>query len=166
MDTITACPRGHRYRATLSELGQLTACPRCGRFALVALGYGDCQTPQLGTRSLQFRTELITDPQEAAELLCLPGSYNGYDGRRVWHELQPIFPKLMGIEIGREASPVIYASPAYWTHQMTEWTGAGSGTRIPTEGIDLIKRLFVEAMRRAHADEIGDTGSAMRAWWD
>ncbi len=166
MDTIHACPRGHRYRASILHPGQVTTCPRCDRYALVALAFGDCQRPPRGCRSLSFKTEWISDAQEAYELLLVPSEYNAYQGESVWRELRPIFPKLMGIEIGRESSPVIYAYPAYWTHQAIEWAGAGDGTPIPPEERHAVKKSFFQAMERAKADEISDTGYGLRAWWD
>jgi hypothetical protein len=164
--TINACPRGHRYRSSTLHPGRSTACPRCDRLALVALAYGDCQRPPRGCRLLHFRTESITDFQEFCELLCLIGGYNAFDPQRVIGELRAIFPMLMSVEVGREGSPVIYASAPYWRHQAIEWSGAGSGERIPEGERSILKRSFLEAMRRAEADELSDSGYALRAWWD
>lgn len=166
METINACPRGHRYRASVLHPGQTTTCPRCDRLALVALAYGDCQRPARGCRLLNFRTESITDYQECCELLSLIGSYNAFDCRRVMAELRPIFPRLMSVEIGREYSPVAYAYLPYWTHQAIQWNGVGNGTRIPVEDREQLKQNFFEAMERAKADEISDEGYGLRAWWD
>lgn len=167
MDTVNACLRGHRYRASVLHSGQVTACPRCDRYALIALAYGDCQSPPRGCRLLNFRTESITDYQEFCELISLIGiNHNAFDCRRVIAELRPIFPKLMGVEIGRESSPVLYAYLPYWTHQAIEWNGGGNATPIPSEGREQLKQSFLEAMERARADEISDEGYGLRAWWD
>lgn len=166
MQTINACPRGHRYRASVIHRGLQTPCSRCDRLALVTLAYGDCQQPQRGCRSLGFKTEYITDFQEFCELLGVIGRYNAFHPVKVINELRPIFSKLMGVEIGREGSPVIYGYPAYWTHQEVRWQGVGSGTRIPDEERSAVCRSFLDAMGRAHADELTDSGHSLRAWWD
>lgn len=167
MDTINACPRGHRYRANILHPGRPTPCPRCDLYTLVGLAYGDCQNPPRGGRLLSFRTESITDYQTFCEALSLIGtSYNAFEPRRAIAELRQIFPKLMSVEIGREYSPVIYAYRPYWTNQAIEWNCGGGGTRIPEEERELLKRRFFEAMERARADEITDEGYGLRAWWD
>ena len=167
MQTINACPRGHRYRSSLLHPGRFTPCPRCDRLTLVALAYGDRQNPPRGCRLLKFVSESITDFQECCELLSLVGPrYNAFNCTKVANELRPIFSKLMSVEIGREASPVIYAHVPYWRHQAIEWTGAGSGQPIPEEERQALTKAFLDAMRRADADELSDDGYAVRAWWD
>ena len=166
MDTINACARGHRYRARVLHPGRATTCPRCDRAVLVALAYGDCQKPPRGCRLLDFKTEAIAEFQEFCELLSLVGPYNAFQPVRVINEMRPLFPKLMSVEIGREGSPVIYGRVPYWRHQAIEWNGAGSGERIAEEERRALSSQFLEAMRRADADELSDEGYALRAWWD
>lgn len=167
MESINACQRGHRYRASLLHSGQYTSCPRCDRLALVALAYGDRQKPPHGCRLLHFRTEAVTDYQEFCELLSIIGSsYNAFNCSKVVNELRVVFPKLMSVEIGREASPVIYAYVPYWRHQAIEWQGAGSGEPIPDKERKAVATAFLDAMRQADADELTDEGHALRAWWD
>lgn len=167
MDTISACPRGHRYRVTLLQPGRLTMCPRCDRVALVALAYGDCQNPARGCRLLNFKTEAVTDFQEFCELLSLVGpQYNAFRPTRVIHEIRPLFPKLMSVEIGREGSPAIYAHVPYWRNQAIEWASSGVNERIPDHERSDLSSQFLEAMRNAAADEASDEGYALRAWWD
>ena len=164
--TINACQRGHRYRSSSLHPGKFTPCPRCDQLALVALAYGDYQNPPRGCRLLTFRSESVTDFQQCCELLSLIGRCNAFNCARVLAELRPIFSKLMSVEIGREGSPVIYAHVPYWRHQAIEWTGAGSGEPIPEEERRALTTEFLDAMRRAAADEISDEGYALRAWWD
>jgi len=163
---IYACNKGHRYRTSLRQPGQETTCPRCDRLALVALAYGDCQRPPKGCRLLSFRTEAISDTQDLAETLSLIGSYNAFRPGLVEAELRPFFPRLSGIEIGREGSPVLYAHLPYWTHQAIGWQGFGMGVRIPDEERSALGQAVLKAMERAHADELSDNGHTLRAWWD
>jgi hypothetical protein len=165
MNTIKACPRGHRYRAVLYPEG-FTTCRRCDVADLVALAYGDSQNPPRSCRLLEFRTDLIQDFDEFTELVWVIGSYNRFRAAVVLRELAPIFPKLFGVEIGREASPVIYARPPLWTHQAIEWSGLGMGVPIPLEQRKALGESFLKAMRRAQADELSDEGGVYRAWWE
>lgn len=162
--TINACPRGHRYRSYLH--GEARTCPFCDQMALVALAYGDCQQPRRACRLLTFRTELVTSMQHLAELLSLVPGYNAWDASRIIQELVPIFPRLSGVEFGREASPVLYATIPFWTHQAVKWSGSGMGERIPEETRRAIASDFLAAMERAEADELTFDGHRARAWWD
>lgn len=166
MDTINACVRGHRYLTRALDSGGTKTCSRCDRAVLVALAYGDCQNPPRGCRLLDFKTEAITDWQEFCELLGLVGPYNSFRPFRVINELRPLFSQLMSVEIGREASPVIYAHVPYWRHQAIEWRTGGSGDRIADEERRSLSSQFLAAMRRANADELSDEDHALRAWWD
>ena len=166
MDTINACPRGHRYRASLLHSGRITSCPRCDRYMLVALSYGDCQNPPRGCRLLDFRTESLTDFQEFCELMSLIGQYNRFDAIRVIDEIKPLFPRLMTVEVGREASPVIYAGIPYWRHQEIQANGFGLAERIPEVERKEVGTQFLKAMERTEADELTFDGHRARAWWD
>lgn len=166
MDTINACPRGHRYRASLLHSGRATSCPRCDRYALVALAYGDCQNPPRGCRLLDFRTESLIDFQEFCDLMSLIGNYNRFDPARVIDEVRPLFPRLMTVEIGREGSPVIYAGIAYWRHQEIQSNGFGTPERIPELERKEVGTQFLKAMERTEADELTFDGHKARAWWD
>jgi hypothetical protein len=166
MDTINACPRGHRYRASLIQLGRSAVCPICDQIALVALAYGDCQNPPRGCRLLTFRTEILSSFQLCSEVMSLVPSYNAWCVRTVLRELGPVFPKLSGIEFGREGSPVIYADIPYWTHQASEWNGGGMGERILDEERKEAAKAFLDAMSRAQAHELTFDGNKARAWWD
>jgi hypothetical protein len=162
---INACPRGHRYRSFLRTEERRT-CPSCDQIALVALAYGDCQQPRRSCRLLTFRTEHVTSMQHLAELLSLVPGYNAWDASRVIRELSPVFPRLSGIEFGREGSPVLYATIPFWTHQAIKWVGSGMGERIPSEERGVIAGDFLKAMERADADELTFDGHRARAWWD
>ena len=166
MQTINACQRGHRYRSSILHPGQKTSCPRCDRLELVALAYGDMQNPPRACRLLDFKTEGLSSAQEVVEVLEIIGSYNRFFAKVVARELLPILPKLTHVAIGRECSPVIYAGIPYWTHQAIEWQGGGMGVRISEEERQSRSRQFLDAMRRADADELSDEGYAVRAWWD
>lgn len=166
MQTINACQRGHRYRSSILHPGQKTSCPQCDRLELVALAYGDMQNPPRACRLLDFKTEGLSSAQHVVEILDVIGGYNRFSAKVVARELLPILPKLTHVAIGREGSPVIYAGIPYWTHQAIEWQGSGMGVRISEEERQSRSRQFLEAMRRAEADELSDEGYALRAWWD
>lgn len=166
MDTINACPRGHRYRASLLRRGRSAVCPTCDQIALVVLAYGDCQNPPRGCRLLTFRTENLSSLQLCAEVMSLVPGYNAWRAATVLKELGPVFPKLSGIEFGREGSPVLYAGIPFWTHQATAWNGGGMGERIPDGERKEIAQSFLDAMGRAQADELTYDGHLARAWWD
>lgn len=166
MIAIHACPRGHRYRSNVLHPRERTNCPRCDRRELVELAYGDCQTPPRSCRLLTFRTEAVVCYEELVDLLRVAGPYNAFDPEIVANEICAVFPRLSSVEFGREASPVLYAHVPYWTHQAIAWNGSGMGERISAEERSAITREFLEAMRRAEADELTDEGYAARAWWD
>jgi hypothetical protein len=166
MDTINACPRGHRYRASILHPGRETTCPRCDRAELMALAYGDCQKPPRACRLLDFRTEAITSWDEGVALLEIVGSYNRFNPFVVGEQLRPIFPRLMSIEIGREGSPVIYASIPYWRHQEIRSNGLGPPERIAEDERKQLGDEFLKAMERAEADELSGSEWRHRAWWD
>lgn len=165
MQTINACPRGHRYRANILHPGQVTTCPRCDRAALVALAYGDRQNPPRACRLLDFRTEGIVSFDEFSSLLQIAGPYNRFVPGVVEEAIRPIFPRLMSVEIGREGSPVVYAYVPFWRHQKIGHTD-GPGERIPEEERKALATEFLEAMRRASADELSGNEHRLRAWWD
>lgn len=104
MDTIIACPRGHRYRVFVLSRNKFTTCPRCDLAELIALAYGDCQKPPRSCRLLNFRSEPIQDFQVLSEMLSLIWPYNRFRPTAVLRELGPLFPKLSGIEIGVRAA--------------------------------------------------------------
>ncbi|MGH2705895.1 MAG: hypothetical protein ACRDJ4_12620 [Actinomycetota bacterium] len=115
--TIRACERGHRCPDSLPCQRQRATCPKCDLIELVALAYGDCQTPPRGARLLTFRTEMISEAALLSQVVGQVPGYNAWRSHTVLTELRPIFPKLMGVEFGREASPVLYAFVPYWRHQ-------------------------------------------------
>jgi len=166
METIIACPRGHRYRVFALSRNNVTTCPRCDLAELIALAYGDCQKPPRSCRLLNFRSEPIQDFQVLSEVLSLIGPYNRFRPTAVLRELGPLFPKLSAIEIGRESSPVLYARVPYWTHQAIQWTGTGMGVQIAAGERNALGNGFLKAMERAEADSLSDDGRAFRAWWD
>lgn len=166
MIAIHACPRGHRYRTNVLHPGERTNCPRCDQREMVELAYGDCQRPPRSCRLLTFRTEAIVCYEELVDLLRCAGPYNHFLPEVVAEEIRPVFPRLSSVEFGREASPVLYAHIPHWTHQAIAWNGSGMGERIPTDERNDIAREFLEAMRRAEADELSDERYAARAWWD
>lgn len=166
MDTINACTRGHRYRASILHPGETTSCPRCDRAELMALAYGDTQKPPRACRLLTFRTETITSFDECLALLEIVGPYNLFDPVRVAQELRPIFSRLMSLEIGRESSPVIYAVVPFWKHQEIQSNGFGPPQRIPEDERKQLGGEFLRAMERAEADELSGDDYRYRAWWD
>lgn len=167
MDRICNCPRGHRYRTSTLHPGKETTCPRCDRAELMALAYGDCQTPPRACRLLDFRTEAITSLDECLALLEIVGPYGHFDPDRVGQELRPIFPRLMSLEIGREGSPVIYAAVPFWRHQEIRSNGLGPPEQIPADERKQLGDDFLKAMERAEADELSVINEYRhRAWWD
>ena len=166
MDQIVACPRGHRYRSTVLNLESRTTCPRCDLADLICLAYGDCQAPPRGCRLLTFRSEPITDFGVLCEVLHLVGRYNRFNPATVLSELEPLFPRLSAVEVGREGSPVIYARVPHWTHQAVRWCQTGMGTPLTNQHRHEIGESFLGAMKRAQADELSDYGTTCRAWWD
>lgn len=161
---VYACTRGHRYAA--STQSRTAACPKCDLIELMTLAYGDCQEPPRATRLLEFRAEQQRCWEDVLALLKVIGRYNHFAPDIVGRELERVFPRLSGIEIGREASPVLYARVPYWTHQAIAWRGSGMGSPLDGEERKDIAASFLAAMRRAYADEAEDLGFALRAWWD
>lgn len=166
MDEIVGCPKGHCYRSTVVSRESRTTCPRCDLADLISLAYGDCQIPPRSCRLLDFRSEPVTDFDVLCEILRLVGRYNRFNPSKVLSELEPLFPRLSGVEIGRAGSPVIYARVPHWTHQAIRWCEPGMGTPLTDHHRHEIARSFMEAMRRAQADELSDDGATCRAWWD
>lgn len=151
---------------------------------LVRRAYGDCNG--LPCRLLHFHTEGHKDFAEVADCLAIIGGYNAFQAGRVIEALRPVFPRLSSVEIGREGSPVIYAYVPHWTHQAIGHEGYGMGEPLSDEARREIGADFIEAMRKARADELSvdepdghrwitsraDMRSLphapykMRAWWD
>lgn len=114
------------------------------RRQLVALCYGDCQTPPLAARSLHFRTERLS-VREARSLLDVIGGYNRFEPDRTAAVLKAFEGNdHVTVEVGREGSPVIYV------------TAVDDKTRAA------VKRALV----KARPSELSEECFTIRAWWD
>ncbi len=130
--------------------------------------------------SLHARTNPITDWKELCSTLRAVGGYNNFDPERVIDQLRPLFGDLSSVEVGREASPVLYVHLPYWTHQQitrTDGHECGMGERIDDADRRTLARGLFAAMRAAGADEISDERAdafgqvsedpyRLRFWWD
>lgn len=119
--------------------------------------------------------------EEAEAALQEIDQYNRFDVEKVAPALAAVFPKLGGLSIGAEGSPVIYADIPYWTNQQLGQRGGGERRRLTELERRQIGIDFLRAMRTAKADELswqsGGGGhdfeweqsegtSLVRAWWD
>lgn len=150
----------------------------------VRLGYHDCSlnfTVRLG------RTDSLADVLNAA------GGYNRFDPETVFLALADVLPKLMGIEFGREASPVMYLEIPHWSHQQMQDETHRQGTALDREQRLAILDEAVAALRAAEVDTVaieylsdnehqriylregrdkdyelpeGNLGLKVRGWWD
>lgn len=135
---------------------------------LVRSGYGDCQQPPRNVRLLDFHTEAIMDWQELADCVRAIGVYNSFQPDRVLDGLEGCFDELMYVTVGREGSPVLYATVPYWTHQLL---GQHSmrGERLDEARRERIAGRFLVGMRDAGADEFtvcgfGPAGRTELVW--
>lgn len=142
------------------------------RETLFRLAYGDTRDGNpMDARLLHFK--MGVSPEEVAPFLRMIGPYNGFDPDAVISALEPLLGELMTVMVGRENSPVIYATAPYWTHQRMDGGGSNghafppvSGERIPEDERGATVARFLAAMRNAGADEADDLGHALRVWWD
>lgn len=111
----------------------------------VTLGYHDVSlnfTVRLG------RTESLADVLNAA------GGYNNFDPDTVFIALADVLPKCMGVEFGREASPVLYLEVPYWSHQQMQDETHRQGSVLDEEQRLAILAEAIDALREAKADTV------------
>lgn len=132
---------------------------------LVKYGYGDMHS--LTTRSLDFRTEEFENYETCAAALKLVSGYNNFDGPKVAKYLAEFWSQLMGVQFGREGSPVLYLKVPYWTHQAHGAQGT-SGTRVPDEERQFVVQNLLRLGKLLEADEahVDERTGAVRLWWD
>jgi len=115
--------------------------------------------------ALHLRTRRVKS-ETAEQLVEAIGPYNGFDPDKVKEIIRRFRGRVMGWEIGREYSPVIYVHLPYWTHQREDSAEAW-GERIPPEEMEELKRELIEAFKEARVDEIEEVvPSVLRFWWD
>lgn len=135
--------------------------------------------------SMDFRIRVTSWDTFCACLDAIDG-YNAFNPERVIANMEPLWPRLAEVVVGREFSPVIYAGVPYWTHHAQ---GSDAQRGEPTTDAERARLCgaFLRAMDDAAADELsygphmghegrawfngksvpGDSGAtSARAWWD
>lgn len=132
--------------------------------AFVRLGFGLNEGQRF--QSTSFLTPFLRTPQ-AAPLIRLVKDYNEFNGERVAAAVEKFRGRVMGLEFGREGSPVLYIDLPYWTHQREGADTIGQGTRISDAEndslVEELRQVFVDDLK---ADEFGVDGRRVRVWWD
>lgn len=124
------------------------------------------------SRSLDFKSERITDFETFKEALKLIGGYNDFDPERVGAALEKVWKKISSVQIARESSPAIYINLAYWTNQQIGWLNGNeeeSAFRLTDEQKAAVKEDLDLVLGGVQADEIeyqGAYGMTIRVWWD
>ena len=121
--------------------------------------------------SLDFRVQVM-DRDTFRRCMEAIGSYNRFSGHDADEAIGRIFGQMSRVDVGREASVVLYLYVPFWTHQrMTGEAWERMGEPIPdwarNELADRIRALG----RELHADEIHDQDFdgkpyCIRLWWD
>ena len=129
---------------------------------LIRYVYGDSNGKL--TRSLDFKSEGVSDFETFAEALKASGSYNAFEAEKTIEAFRSIWDEIGGVEIAREGSPVLYVVIPFFTNQRT--IGSSYGERIDSgkrkKLIDEIKAIAKDL----EADEITDDEYRVRIWWD
>ena len=132
--------------------------------AFVRLGFGLNEGQRF--QSAAFLTPFLRTTQ-AAPLIRLVKEYNEFNGERVAEAVEKFRGRVMGLEFGREGSPVLYIDLPYWTHQREGADTIGQGTRISDAEndrlVEELRQVFVDDLK---ANEFGVDGRRVRAWWD
>lgn len=118
--------------------------------------------------SLDFKVQ-VTDTDTFRRCMDAIGSYNRFSGHDAAEAIGRIFGQLMSVDVGREASVVLYLYVPFWTQQRIAQDG-------PNEPIpDWARQDLADRIRalgeELHADEIHDQDFdgkpyCIRLWWD
>lgn len=111
------------------------------------------------------------DFEQFCEFARVIGTINAFDAERVIAAIEPVVPRLVSVEIGRELSPVIHARPKM------DYAAPDAHERAAADA-----NAFVRAARTARASEVGEVYRGLlppgveygpqdhvvrlRAWWD
>lgn len=148
-----------------AELIKTALAPCKDAVELIRYVYGDSNG--LKTRSLDFKSETITDFEQFKAMVRVIDRYNAFDAEAVIEALKSIWPALMSVQIAREGSPALYFKLPYWTGQMIGAPNEAGSVRLAEGEIKLIELELREALRDLEADEIDlQYGYVLRAWWD
>ncbi|MGF6881708.1 hypothetical protein ABH933_001219 [Nocardia sp. GP40] len=138
---------------------------------------------RLGYRTSLEWTVRITDWPTFTAVMDVVGGYNCFDGHRVARTFEPPFYTAMGIEFGREGSPVMYVDVPFYPNQRIG-SDARTGGRYTDEQRREYAALVIDWARRMRADEIsvqqfpsppdnrdvegkpGPHPYRIRLWWD
>jgi hypothetical protein len=105
---------------------------------------------------------------ELADAIEQIQSYNNFRGPQLACQLQYLHQRgcVMDARFGREASPVIYLNPPYWTNQASNNT-QGEGRPYSKLERDVMKNEILKSLKRLQPDELDYTEPyGIRAWWD
>lgn len=111
----------------------------------VRLGFHDC--------SLNF-TVRTGNADVVPHLLDAAGPYNDFDPDRVLAALAEVLPEAMGIEFGRESSPVLYVDIPFWTHQRMGDETRTQGRLLEEAERVKIAQAVVDALRECAAETV------------
>ena len=118
--------------------------------------------------SLDFRTQ-VTDAATFRRCMEVIGGYNRFSGTAVAEAIGGIFGELMSVDVGREASVVLYLHLPFTKQQRA---GSREGCEpIPPAEREALERRILALGRKLHADEIGAQKHdgrpyLVRLWWD
>lgn len=137
---------------------------------LVELAYGDCNGHKC--RTLDFKTEGITDLDTIQACLNKIGQYNNFDPQQAFKIIAHNNKFFSYVEVGREGSPCIYVHLPYWTTQAAcnqDRDKQVEHIRYTFEELQYMQKCIRQSAKEAAADEIdatGHDGMIMRIWWD
>lgn len=118
--------------------------------------------------SLDFRTD-VDDLDTFRRCMDVIGGYNRFSGTAAAKAIGDLFPELSRVEVGREASVVMYLYLPFYAQQRI---GSHEGcVPIPEDEREALKARIRRTGKALHADEIHDQDHdgrpyCVRLWWD
>lgn len=118
--------------------------------------------------SLDFRTQVL-DAETFRRCMEVIGGYNRFSGTAAAEAIGGIFGELMSVDVGREASVVLYLHLPFTKQQRA---GSREGCDpIPAAEREALERRILALGRKLHADEISAQKHdgrpyLVRLWWD
>jgi hypothetical protein len=131
---------------------------------LIRYAYGDSNG--YATRSLDFKSERVSDWQTLSEALRAIGRYNEFDPEKVLNALKQVWGDISSVQIGRESSPAIYIDLPYWDNQRIKGADSAAARRLTAEETESLVQIIKKALDWAIFDEFSVEKNTIRVWWD
>lgn len=134
----------------------------------VRIGFGPLVLGERGFQSTQFLTPPLSTAQ-AAELVRVVPEYGPFKGEAVAEGIERFAGRVMGVQFGREGSPVLYVQLPYWTHQWEGPVPHTVGTRISDEEtrqlVEELRKVFVGGLSAEEFSADTIDKRKIRIWW-